>query len=182
MNGFVQTVFKMDKSEINLLDILQKAVSDKMGEQYSKICKVDKYDDETKTVDVLPLDESAPILGVRVVAGKSDSAFLVVPVVGSFVAVTFISDTSAIVSMFSEIETVSIRGDQFGGLIKIEELTKQLEIVTARIDALFSAINDAVVVAQDGGASLQSTMKATLALQKEKEKFSEIENEFVKHG
>tara|TARA_R110002020_G_scaffold180781_1_gene375425 strand:+ start:1577 stop:2095 length:519 start_codon:yes stop_codon:yes gene_type:complete len=172
----------MDRGQVNLLDILQKAVSDKIGEQYSKICKVDKYDENAGTVDVSPLDETAPILGVRIVAGQSDSGLLVVPVVGSFVAVTFISETSAIVSMFSEIETVSIRGDQYGGLIKIEELKKQLEIVTSRLNTLYDAIKNATTAAQDGGATLQSTMKVILSTQIETENFDSIENESVKHG
>ena len=84
--------------------------------------------------------------------------------------------------MFSEIETVSIRGDQYGGLIKIEELKKQLEIVTSRLNTLYDAIKNATTAAQDGGATLQSTMKVILSTQIETENFDSIENESVKHG
>ena len=172
----------MDKGTNNLLDILQKAVRDQVGEQYSKICTVDSYDQETGTIDVSPLDESAPILGVRIVAGESGSPFLLVPVVGSFVAVSFMSETSAVVSMFSEVETVSIRGDEFGGLVKIEELKKQLEVMTSRIDTLYKAIEDGKPAPNDGGVAYQSTMKVILSTQQETESFDEIENELVKHG
>ena len=75
-----------------------------------------------------------------------------------------------------------MRGDQFGGLIKIEELKTQLDIVTNRIDTVYNAINNAAVVTGDGGAALQTAMKATLASQTQKENYNNIENENVKHG
>ena len=172
----------MDKGEINLLDVLKRAVSDAVAEPYAKVCKVDSYNEDTRSVDVSPLDETAPILNVRIIAGESETPILIVPKVGSFVMVTFVNETSAFVSMFSEVETVAIRGDQYGGLIKVEELKKQLDIVTDRIDTLFQAIKDGVVAPNDGGAAYQTSMKAILAGQVEKEKFDEIENELVKHG
>lgn len=172
----------MDKSEINLLDILQRAVKDSFGETYSKVCKVTSVDTDNLVCDVQPIDESAPVLGVRLIAGESETPFVCIPKNDSMVVVTFLSDSNAYVAMKSEIETVAIRGDQYGGLIKIEELVKQLGVMTDRIDTIYSAINNAGVTPLDGGATLSASMKATLASQSEKEDFDEIENELVKHG
>ena len=172
----------MDKSEINILDILKKALESSFGENYSKVCKVTAVDTEAMKCEVQPIDETAPILNVRLIAGATETPLVCVPKVDSMVVVTFLDEANAYVAMFSELETVSIRGDQYGGLIKIEELKTQLDIVTQRIDKLYQAINDGVPVPQDGGTGLQSTMKAILASQVQKEDFEEIENELVKHG
>lgn len=172
----------MDRGEINLLDTLKKAVSDAVAEPYSKICTVGSFSEENNTIEANPIDDTAPILNVRLISGESETPFLVIPKVGSIVAVSFLSETSAFVSMYSEIETVAIHGEQFGGLIKIEELKTQLDIVSDRLDTIYNAINNGVVTAGDGGAGLLATMKATLAGQVKKENYDKIENETVKHG
>ena len=172
----------MDKSQVNLLDILKKSVAESFGENYSKVCKVTKVDTELMTCNVQPIDESAPILKVRLIAGATETPLVCVPKVDSMVVVTFLNEANAYVAMFSEIETVAIRGDQYGGLIKIEEMKKQLDVVTSRIDTLYDAIKDGVPVAQDGGIGYQKTMVAILATQTQTENFDNIENELVKHG
>ncbi|MCP4503695.1 MAG: hypothetical protein GY822_27520 [Deltaproteobacteria bacterium] len=172
----------MDKSEVNLLDVIKKAVKDSFGENYSKVCKVTKVDTDLMTCNVQPIDESAPILKVRLIAGATESPLVCIPKVDSMVVVTFLNEANAYVAMFSDIETVAIRGDKFGGLIKIEELKKQLDVVTSRIDTVYDAIKNAVPISQDGGVGLQKTMVAKLSTQLETENFDNIENELVKHG
>ena len=167
---------------MNLTDIITAAVKDVQGEQYSKVCKVDSVDTGAMTCEVSPLDDTAPILNVRLIAGETETPVACVPKSGSMVLVTFLNSANAFVSMFSEVEAVSIRGDQFGGLIKVEELRDQLKIMTERIDTLYDAINDATTAAQDGGATLQTTMKLKLATQIQTEDFEKIENESIKHG
>jgi len=73
-------------------------------------------------------------------------------------------------------------GDQFGGLVKIEELVKNLDKLTARVDGIIDAIKNGVPIPTDGGAGLQTTIKAALALLVDKEDFTTIENENIKHG
>ena len=165
---------------LNLVDILKKAVKDDSLENYSKACKVDAI--EGTSVDVTPLDGTAPILRVRILAGESDSGFYAVPKLGSVVVVTFLSNSSAFVSMLSEVEAVLLRGDQFGGLIKVEELKDQLATMSSRIDTIYDAINNGVTSPSDGGSALLVSMKATLKTQSETEDFENIENESVKHG
>lgn len=166
---------------MNLIDTLQKALEEN-NEIYSKVCKVIAYDSSKETIDVEPIDGDTEIIEVRLIAGESKTPFICVPSVGSFVVVTFLSVETAFCSLYSEIETIKIRGDQFGGLIKIEELVKQLDIMTNRINTLYDAINKGVPIPQDGGVGFQNTMKAILSTQVQKEDFKNIENENVKHG
>ncbi|GHT44450.1 hypothetical protein AGMMS49965_20100 [Bacteroidia bacterium] len=67
------------------------------------------------------------------------------------------------------------------GMVIAPELKAQLEKMTARIDGIINAIKNAVPVPQDGGAGLQSTIKAGLAAITDIEDFSEIENEHITH-
>lgn len=63
-----------------------------------------------------------------------------------------------------------------------DTLKTQLEKMKKRVDGIIDAINNAVPVAQDGGAALQASMKAALAQLTDKEDFSEIEDPSLKHG
>lgn len=165
----------------NIIDVIMKSMRDQ-EEIYSLVATVDSVDEGKMTVDVSPIDDKAPVLSVRMISGNSETPFLIIPKVGSKCVVTFLSRETAFVSLYSEIESVKIRGDQFGGLIKIEELVNQLSVMGSRIDKLYEAFSDAVPVAQDGGAAFQTSAKLILATQIETEDFSDIENENVKHG
>ncbi|SDC52521.1 hypothetical protein [Williamwhitmania taraxaci] len=68
-----------------------------------------------------------------------------------------------------------------GGMVKPMELKTQLDKLTARVDGIISAITSGVPIAQDGGIALQQTIVASLNTLIDKEDFSRIENEKVKH-
>jgi hypothetical protein len=73
-------------------------------------------------------------------------------------------------------------GGSLGGMVDAGELKTQLEKLTARVDGIIDAINNGIPVAQDGGAALQTSIKASLALIVDKENFESLENENIKHG
>ena len=79
-------------------------------------------------------------------------------------------------------KTVELNGTEFGGLIKVNELKKELDKMTSRIDGIINAIKTAPVAAQDGGASFKAGMIGILESLVDKENFSQIENDKVKHG
>lgn len=78
--------------------------------------------------------------------------------------------------------TVEINGTQNGGIVKAAELKKQLAALTARVDELYSALRDSPTAAQDGGAAYKSAIVTALAAVVQKEDFSGIESDKVKHG
>jgi len=121
---------------------------------------------------------------VRLVAGFSASSSVLIqkPKVGTLVLVADLSRgkfRDLVVLLQEETEEIVINGGQLGGLIKIEELKKNLGTMSKRIDGIIDAIKNAVPVAQDGGAALQASIVA--ALPTGKEDFSDIEDEKVRH-
>lgn len=79
------------------------------AEIYCKICTVDAIDEAARTVDVSPLDESAPILGVNLQANQTlKEGIVLFPVKGSYVVVSFLNPAAAVVVMFSEIDRIKV--------------------------------------------------------------------------
>lgn len=75
------------------------------AEIYCKVCTVDAVDEAARTVDVTPLDESAPILGVNLQANQCGEAGLTAfPAVGSHVVTAFLNDAAAVVILTERVE------------------------------------------------------------------------------
>ncbi len=85
------------------------------------------------------------------------------------------------VSLRWNAEGVILNGGKLGGLVKAKELETQLSKLTARVDGIIGALNGGVPVAQDGGAALIASIKSALATLTDKENFTSLENEKVKH-
>lgn len=79
-------------------------------------------------------------------------------------------------------KTVELNGTQNGGVVKAAELKKQLAILTARVDGIINALKTAPTAAQDGGASYKGGIVGVLSAITQKEDFSNIESDKVKHG
>lgn len=79
-------------------------------------------------------------------------------------------------------KTVELNGTQNGGVVKAQELKKQLAVLTARVDGIINALKSAPTAAQDGGASFKAGIIGVLSAITQKEDFSDIESDKVKHG
>ena len=149
-------------------------------EVYSLPCKVISLKDNFAKLE--PLNGDPNLLDVKLIAGSAEFPLLITPAINSVVIATFLSKDTAFISIYSEVESIALRGDQYGGLILVNELVDQLGKLTARVDGIIDAINNGVPIPQDGGAALQTTIKAALALLVDKENFNNLENNNVKHG
>lgn len=78
--------------------------------------------------------------------------------------------------------TLELNGTKNGGVLKASELKKQLSVLTARVDALYNALKNSPVAAQDGGATYKAAISTALSLVTQKEDFSGIESDKVLHG
>lgn len=78
-------------------------------------------------------------------------------------------------------EQINFNGAQNGGLCNTPELKTQLEKMTSRIDGIIDALTNAQTGAQDGGAMFKGQVVAMLQTLVNKEDFSQIENENIKH-
>lgn len=117
---------------------------------------------------------------------KEDKAdkqgIIITPAQGSAVIVSRISGSDELyVSMFSDIENIVMDGGENGGITITPELVSQLAKLTARVDGIIAAIKGGVPGSSDGGVALQKTIVAKLDTLTNKEDFSNIENDKIKH-
>jgi phage gp45-like len=78
--------------------------------------------------------------------------------------------------------TVELFGKDAGGVVKADELKKQLDKLTARVDGIMDALKNSPTVPQDGGSSYKGAIAVKLATLVDKENFSKLESEKVLHG
>tara|TARA_R100000951_G_scaffold58652_2_gene49306 strand:+ start:1338 stop:1850 length:513 start_codon:yes stop_codon:yes gene_type:complete len=169
--------------DYNIGDMIAK-LADKNEEVYSIICKVSEVSGEV--AELAPLNGDASLFDVKLIAGTSATPLLVTPVVGSTVIATFLSKDTAFVSLYSEIESVQLMGDQFGGLIKIEELVKKINGLENKLNDLISKFNThihittaTVLIGPPGVIAPPTTPETPIAPVTSK---SDLENENIKHG
>ena len=169
-----------------------------MGFAVGTVTAVDKV---ARTVDVQPLDESAPLLGVNLQANQESTVGVVqIPREGSFVAVGFVHDGAAgMVLLCDDIEeaqvvvkdtdTASIvvnedgivmNGGGLHGLVKVESMTQRLNLIEDDINKLKQSFMSWTPVPQDGGAALKGGVASWAGKQLAKTKVKDTENERVK--
>lgn len=132
--------------------------------------------------DVTPEDGTADLLGIRLCAEDSDTKFVIIPTVGSKVYVTMDSETGGIVTGFSEVEEVYLRGDSEGGLVKVNDLVTKLNNIENDLNTLKSLFTSWVVVPSDGGAALKAITATWAGQTLTVTNVNDLENEKVKHG
>lgn len=99
-------------------------------EVYAKVCEVLEVDQDEKTVNVKPVDDTAEIYNVRLQAESETGGLVLFPKVGSMVLVVFINknnaavvNTSEVVKLSMVIESCSFEVDNSGFLLKKENET-----------------------------------------------------------
>lgn len=167
-------------------------------EIYCRICKIDAVDDSARTIDCTPIDGSAQILGVNLQANQDATTGLVcLPKKDSYAVVAFLDKAHAVALLFDEIESIHINvGDTsieidneknitlnegshtavFGDTLK-----QELDKMSARIDGIINALKNSPTAVQDGGATYKAAIAGALSAITQKENFSQIENDKIKH-
>lgn len=104
-----------------------KKLADKNESVYSIKCTVTSVNLTKKTCYCEPIDEGqADIADVKLIADSSKNGFMVIPKMGSVVFVSMTSNQTGYLSMWSEVDSIEINGDTYGGLVKVQELTDKL--------------------------------------------------------
>lgn len=148
------------------------------------ICTVVSVDGVTCVCQ--PIDEGqAEIVDVRLVSELHATNFLVTPAVDSVVGVLAFSDletTEYMVVLFSEIDTINIRGDQYGGLVKVQELVDKINALESDLNDLKQVFTTWVPVPNDWGAALKAGATTWAGAVFVETIVSDIENPDVLHG
>jgi hypothetical protein len=147
---------------------------------YSKVCTVDSVDLINKTCYCIPINDDADITEVRLMA-NIDNGFLLIPEVNSIVVVSFLSDSSAYVSLVSKVSEIQLNGTNYDGLVKVQELTDKLNNLENKLNDLITACSSQVVTLAPSGtfplASFFTSVTPLIPTQQ-----TEIENQKVKQG
>lgn len=136
---------------MNISEIIKELA--KNGDQiYSLVCLVDVVDKDARTVDVSPINGSAPLLDVNLQANQGGSAGVVMfPKVGSHVVVTFLSQCTAVVVVCEEVESVEITCDSIvandgkHGLVKVDKMTDWMNKVYNDLQSLITLLSTSAV-------------------------------------
>lgn len=149
-------------------------------EVYSSVAFVKSVNKENATVTV-EIVGGAVLEDVRLQQVPA-SGVLLLPKEESLVVISWVNDTTAFVSLTSEITDIAFIGDNFGGLIKIQDLTD-------KINELVKAFNDHThtipKVVTNGSPSTQTAVNVVvpkiLTPAKELNR-ADYENTQIKHG
>lgn len=165
-----------------LKDIIQE-LAEKNHEIYSKVCKVITVNRDKRTCDVQPIDDADDLIyDVRLQADMEGAeGFVMFPSVGSYVVVTFLNKNAGYVGLCYKVDEIQLRGSSYGGLIKIDRITEELNKTKALVNAIKDTLMNFVPVASDGGAALKLAAKTALTTLNAGT-YTNLTNDTVKHG
>lgn len=138
----------MSKNEI--VDAIRKIANPNIT-PYSIVCTIDSVDLTDNTCYCVPINGDADIQKVRLMA-ENTKGFLIIPKVNSTVLVSFISDSMAYVSMFSEVDEIHLNGNNYDGLVKINDLVTKLNNLENKVNTIISTFNTHTHVASSLGS------------------------------
>ncbi|MBI9063285.1 MAG: hypothetical protein JEZ14_14990 [Marinilabiliaceae bacterium] len=120
---------------------------------------------------------------LNAVTTPGDQVMTIYPKKGSKCLVVLVENnpTDGYLLSATDIDEIIINGGKNGGLTITPTLVSNLDKLTARVDGIMDALQNAVVGSADGGATFKTNIIAALELITEKEDFSGIENSKVKH-
>jgi len=149
--------------------------------------------DETKMICDIDLQNAPDLLDVRLrsIIDEQEKGILILPKVGSYVLVGLINNRpeSSFVCGYSEvdkirflIDEIELSGDDFGGIVKSEKVTEEINKLSSDINQLKQFIASWVPAPQDGGAGLKAILSSWSTSTLQNVVQASLENEKVKHG
>lgn len=147
------------------------------------LCEVVSVDGVTCVCQPLESEEGE-YSGVRLVAEEHSTNMLITPTIGSVVGIVPSNDLNTaemFVVMFSQIDSIALRGDQYDGIVKVGDLVDKLNALENKVNSIITAYNahTHIVVSAPGISNVTSSLvTGTLTPTVQ----AELENENVKHG
>lgn len=145
---------------------------------------VTAVDEADMSCTVMPLGDENGVeyLDVSLMAEYNANGMYYKPVIDSLVIIAPMNETRYYVAMYSEIDTVWLRGSTHGGLVKVSELVDKLNTIEDDLNDLKTVFSTWTPVANDGGAALKAGAATWYASQLIPTQISDLENENCKHG
>ena len=170
-----------------------KQVNTDIKEQLRKIVGMDKIpmailgtvvsiDTDEMTCEVEPVSGQANFLDVRIMADNSTSGVLLKPAIDSIVIIAPQSEDIYYIALVGEVSEIWLKGEQYGGLVKVSDLVDRMNLIESDINTLKTAFSTWVTVPNDGGAALKGATATWYGSQLVETTVSDLENENCKHG
>lgn len=148
------------------------------------VCKVISVDRTNNTCDVEETGSNYKVPSVRLISvvDDYDKKFIIYPKVGSFVTIAYLwtVKNKAVIISYGETEEILLNGDEFGGLVKANNLVNRLNLIENKVNSLVT--NYKAHVHPVAGASAGIITPTPLITSLTETEVSDIENEAVKHG
>lgn len=134
---------------MNIADIIRQIVLGGNLELYFKICIVDEIDEEARTIECTPIDESAPFTGVNLQADQNgEDGVVLFPAKDSYVVVGFLNPSVACVVLTTKITKVILTTEKVA--IEVTDQTAEIKIN----DGSVLKLEDGKVTFNDGSETM----------------------------
>jgi hypothetical protein len=142
-------------------------------------CTVNSVDLGNRKANVTTITGQSTIdFDVQLQAGIADG-LVIEPLVGSMVYVLTSKYTLPFIVQYSDIVSLTMNGSEFGGLVKVIELTKKINTLENKVNDLITKFNTHTHVAAGSPTSISNlVVSGTLTPTQQ----NEIENIVIKHG
>ena len=167
-------------SKKQLTDALKSAIlPNSMG--YSLACTVDSVDLVNKTCYCVPINGDADLQEAKLIA-NNETGMLIIPEDNSIVIVSFLSDSSYFVSMFSKVKFIYLNGDNYNGLVRVDPLVDKVNALENLVNNLLTALQGVSIPLAPSGTYPFAPIFAAYSPINPITKVSDLENTTVLHG
>ena len=176
---------------MTIKEAIHRIVAEKIKVQ-AQVGTITSVDESAMTCDAMVGDLEVFDIRLKSVIDNKDEGVLIVPKMGSKVLVGLIDNKieSSFIVGYSDVDKlriicqeIELGGDEFGGLVKSENVADQINSLKNEINSLKNILNSWVppVGAPDSGAALKAALIAWASPLSLVVK-TDLENEKVKHG
>lgn len=167
-------------SDFNIISVIQNLSGAQNDDKVRLLqCTVNIVDLGNRKANVTTITGQSTLnFDVQLQAGIADG-LVIEPLVGSMVYVLMSKYTLPFIVQYSDIVSLSINGSEFGGLVKVIELTQKLNAMEKIVNDLIIKYNTHTHLAAGTPTSIASVIETNSLTPTEQ---SEIENIVIKHG
>jgi recombinational DNA repair protein RecR len=153
----------------------------KNEEIYSIACNVSNVNKTTKLCDCTPIDGKAILYSVKLMSDDK-KGFLLVPKDNSIVIVTMVNKYTGYVAMCSEVDEIHLNGENYYGLVKIEDLVTKLNNLENKVNTIITTYNTHTHAGVTAGFASTAVTPSVIAGTLTPTVKANLENTKVKHG
>jgi len=167
-------------SDFNIISVIQNLSGNQNDDKVRLLqCHVNSVDLGNRKAHVTTITGQSTLdFDVQLQAGIADG-LVIEPLVGSMVYVLMSKYTLPFIVQYSDVVSLTINGSEFGGLVKVIELTQKLNAMENIVNDLILKFNTHTHIAAGTPTSITSVIETNNLTPTQQ---SEIENTVIKHG